>query len=412
MVQALDLRRRGGVLIPEASNDAHPMTRSQVIAGYQPLDAVLTAFAALTITANVLVYGNGNDSLATTNLSSFGRSLIDDADASAARTTLGVVIGTDVQGYDLKLASIASSMPTDGGVLIGDGSGFVVESGATLLSSIGIGTTDNVQFADAEVNDLVINGTVTFTGTAQTISTSTIETGDGLIHLAVDNTSTDAVDLGVYATYTTSGTQKYAGWFRDASDGKFKLFQGLQSAPTTTVNTAGTGYAVATFVADIEGDVTGNINGVDPSALASRFITGAADEIDADQLDIDFTPSNYTPADVTGIAETAGNLSRHLKGIDTALASVGTPFDVNKNATSDWGSASGGEYTITIPASGAGSHGKGTNPSVFVSVRNGGVRTAAGAEFTIQVNESTGDVSISVPDSPDGRAAINIKITA
>ena len=40
-----------------------------------------------------------------------------------------------------------------------------------------------------------------------------------------------------------------AGFFRDAGDQKWKLFKNLQAAPTTTVNTSGTGYAVATLVA-------------------------------------------------------------------------------------------------------------------------------------------------------------------
>jgi len=66
--------------------------------------------------------------------------------AAGARTNLGLAIGTDVQAYDAGLADIAALTPTDGNIIVGDGSNFVLESGATARTSLGLGTGDAVTF--------------------------------------------------------------------------------------------------------------------------------------------------------------------------------------------------------------------------------------------------------------------------
>lgn len=74
-----------------ATAGSNPTTLSGYgITDAQPLDATLTALAGVTVAADQLIYATGADAFSTTAFSSFGRSLVDDADASAARTTLGL----------------------------------------------------------------------------------------------------------------------------------------------------------------------------------------------------------------------------------------------------------------------------------------------------------------------------------
>jgi len=93
---------------------------------------------------------------------------------------------------------------------------------------------------------MIVAGDVIISGTTTTINTETLTVDDPLISLANNNDDADILDIGIYGKYDPTGAQDlYCGLFRDASDGKFKLFKDLQEQPTTTVNTAGLGFANA-----------------------------------------------------------------------------------------------------------------------------------------------------------------------
>lgn len=73
---------------------------------------VLQAFTALVPVADRLAYFDGSSSMALTTLTAFARTLLDDADAATMRATLGLVIGTDVQAFDAQLAAVAALSPS------------------------------------------------------------------------------------------------------------------------------------------------------------------------------------------------------------------------------------------------------------------------------------------------------------
>lgn len=95
----------------------------------QPLDATLTALAGVTTVANKLIYASGVDTFLTTDLTAAARNLLDDADAAAMRTTLG--LGTAATTASTAYATAAQGALADTAVQPGltssAGLGFVVD---------------------------------------------------------------------------------------------------------------------------------------------------------------------------------------------------------------------------------------------------------------------------------------------
>jgi len=129
---------------------------------------------------------------------------------------------------------------------------------------------------NATAVNLTMSGNLTVNGTSTTVNTATLSVEDPLIKLASGNNAADSVDVGFYGLYDDSGTDKYSGIVRDASDGKFIAFKDLQLEPTTTVDKTATGYAVATIVANIEGnaDTATTATTVSANAIGITHLAG------------------------------------------------------------------------------------------------------------------------------------------
>ena len=174
--------------------------------------------------------------------------------ASFNTASFAVSAGADVT---IKSGGVSNAQLVNSSHPISAGGASTLNLGDTLTltggSNITLSNTANTVTLGL-ANDIVIAGNLTVNGTVVTANVDSFIAEDSMFALGTGNAA-DSLDIGFYGIYTNATHRSYSGLFRDASDGgKYKMYTGLTGAePTTTVNTAAAGYAVATLVVNIDG---------------------------------------------------------------------------------------------------------------------------------------------------------------
>ena len=148
-------------------------------------------------------------------------------------------------------------------------------TGVTVTNGVVSVGQDVATTSDVEFHDVIIAGDLTVQGTTTTINAQELAIQDNLIYLNEGSTVTNP-DLGWSGNYN-DGTYRHAGMFRDATDGRFKAFEGYTLEPGQTIDTSHASFSLAdiqasTFIGNLTGNVTGNVTGT-VSSIANHSTT-------------------------------------------------------------------------------------------------------------------------------------------
>ena len=225
------------------------------LAGKQDADAELTALAGLTSAADKGIQFTGSGTAATFDLTAAGKALLDDADAAAQRTTLGLGTAATAASGDFQAASANLS------ALAGQTGAADKVSYWTAAATLALATLTAFGRSLIAAADAAGVRTLLGLGTAATTDASAYQASDAELTALAGLTS--AADKGIQ--FTGSGT---AATYDLTAAGKALLDDADAAAQRTTL---GLGTAATAASGDFQA-ASANL-----SALAGQ--TGAADKV-------------------------------------------------------------------------------------------------------------------------------------
>jgi len=279
-------------------------------------DNELNALATTTAAANKLPYFDSASTATTTDLSAYGRTLIDDADATTARATLGSVIGTNVQAWDADLDAVAGL--SSSGLVARTGAG--TAASRTLQAPAAGFTITNPAGTAGDPTFVLANDLAGLEGMA----------GTGLAAHTASNTWTERTITGPAAGITVTNGGGVAGNPTLALANDLAAYEGL-AANGLVARTATDTAAVRTITGPANGISVTNGDGVagnptlaltnDLSALEALSTTGIARRTGTDT----WTASNaVTNAELQNSTITIGSVATSLGGTLTAATGRGS----------------------------------------------------------------------------------------
>ncbi len=183
---------------------------------------------------------------------------------------------------------------------------------------------------------LTVQGNLTVNGTTFNASATSITIEDNMVQLAHQNAA-NTVDLGLVVAYN-DGSAKHSGIVRDVSDSKWKLFKGVTTEPSTTVDfTQGSLDDLAlnnlTAAGIVFSDGTQTKEGV-PSRTPIIYKTASYTLSSLDERDDLIEVASLTPTTIT------------IPANSSVAYPVGTSIDVLQTSTGQVTIAAGAGVTV------------------------------------------------------------------
>lgn len=197
-------------------------------------------------------------------------------------TLVGSLLPTTTNTYDVGGLGAVYNTGYFTKLQLGSSSDSTVTASANTIQVFGLTVNSNfIANTGTVYHDFYIGGSLYITGNAVYSNVESYVVTDPLIQLAANNTDTDLLDIGFFGNYNTGGgAHEHTGLFRDASDGVYKLFDGLQVTPTTFVDTANNTYNQATLKAYLDsGALISNATNLNITGTSSLAVAISANTL-------------------------------------------------------------------------------------------------------------------------------------